>query len=114
VFIGGGGSLLAPAGERFVDSPSFPEEYKAEALAQAEALEILRGSNGAIDWSYASPPPVHLTEGGRTGRYRVRAGDLPLVDDEGESRITVADYAAAIVDVLESRRFVGERFTAAY
>jgi putative NADH-flavin reductase/pimeloyl-ACP methyl ester carboxylesterase len=114
LFVGGGGSLLSSAGERFVDSPDFPEQYKGDALAQTRALEILRGANGAIDWSYASPPPFHLVEGERTGRYRVRAGDLPIADGHGESRISIPDYAAAIVDALESRSFVGERFTAAY
>jgi putative NADH-flavin reductase len=112
--VGGGGSLLAPSGGRFVDAPDFPEQYKGEALAQTRALEILRDANGAVDWSYASPPPVDLVEGERTGRYRVRAGDLPITDAHGASRITIPDYAAAIVDTLESGRFVGARFTAAY
>jgi putative NADH-flavin reductase/pimeloyl-ACP methyl ester carboxylesterase len=114
LFVGGGGSLLSPSGQRFVDSPDFPKEYEDEALAQARALEILRGANGAVDWSYVSPPPIQLVEGERTGRYRVRAGDLPLTDEQGESRITVPDYASAIVDALEGGTFVGERFTAAY
>jgi putative NADH-flavin reductase/pimeloyl-ACP methyl ester carboxylesterase len=113
VFLGGGGSLLSPSGQRFVDLPGFPPQYRGEALAQAEALEILRGANGAVDWSYASPPPMHLVEGPRSGHYRLRAGDLPITD-EGESVITVPDYAAAIVDALESSLFVGARFTAAY
>jgi putative NADH-flavin reductase len=60
---------------------------------------------------HAAPAP-HRRE--RTGRYRVRAGDLPITDEHGESRITVPDYAAAIVDTVESGRFVGARFTAAY
>jgi putative NADH-flavin reductase/pimeloyl-ACP methyl ester carboxylesterase len=114
LFVGGGGSLLSPSGQRFVDSPDFPKEYEGEALAQAHALEILRGANGAVDWSYVSPPPIQLVEGDRTGRYRVRAGDLPITDEQGESRITVPDYASAIVDALEGGTFVGERFTAAY
>ena len=97
-----------------VDGLRILQRYKAEALAQARALEILRGANGALDWSYASPPPVHLVDGERTGRYRVRAGDLPITDRDGESLISVADYAAAVVDTLESGRFVGARFNAAY
>jgi uncharacterized protein len=56
IFVGGGGTLVSASGERFVDSPGFPQQYKGEALAQARALEILRDSDGAIDWSYASPP----------------------------------------------------------
>jgi putative NADH-flavin reductase/pimeloyl-ACP methyl ester carboxylesterase len=114
LFVGGGGSLLSPSGQRFVDSPDFPELYRPDALAQARALEVLRDANGAVDWSYVSPPPLELLEGERTGRYRVRAGDLPIVDEQGESRITIPDYAAAIVDALEGARFVGARFTAAY
>jgi putative NADH-flavin reductase/pimeloyl-ACP methyl ester carboxylesterase len=114
LFVGGGGSLLSPSGQRFIDSPDFPPEYKIDALAQARALELLRAADGIVDWSYASPPPVHLVEGERTGSYRVRAGDLPITDGQGESRISVPDYAAAIVDTLESGRFVGARFTAAY
>ena len=114
VFVGGGASLLSDSGERFVDSPDFPQEYKGEALAQAEALDILRRAEAFVDWSYASPPPIDLVDGERTGSYRARAGDLPVVDAEGESRITVPDYAAAIVDTVERARFIGERFTAAY
>jgi putative NADH-flavin reductase/pimeloyl-ACP methyl ester carboxylesterase len=114
VFSGGGGSLLSSSGERFVDLPGFPAQYKDEALAGARALELLRDANGAVDWSYASPPPMYLVEGERTGRYHVRAGDLPITDAQGESRITVPDYASAIVDTLESGRFHGARFTAAY
>ena len=114
IFLGGGGSLLSPSRVSFVDGPDFPAQYRPEALAAAAALEVLRSADGAVDWSYASPPPVHLVDAERTGRYRVRAGDLPILDEAGESRISVRDYAAAIVDTLESDRFVGERFTAAY
>jgi putative NADH-flavin reductase/pimeloyl-ACP methyl ester carboxylesterase len=114
LFVGGGASLLSPTGQRFVDASDFPQQFLPDALAQLRALEILRESNGAVDWSYASPPPVHLVDGERTGRYRVRAGDLAIIDERGESRISVPDYAAAIVDTLESDRFVGARFTAAY
>jgi putative NADH-flavin reductase len=113
LFVGGGGSLLSPSGQRFVDAPDFPHQFKGEALAQVRALEILREADGTVDWTYASPPPVHLIEGERTGRYRVRAGDLPITDGQGESRISVPDYAAAMVDTLEGGRFVGARFTAA-
>jgi putative NADH-flavin reductase/pimeloyl-ACP methyl ester carboxylesterase len=114
LFVGGGASLLSPSGQRFLDSPDFPEQYRDEALAQARALEILRDANGLVDWSYASPPPIYLVDGERTGSYRVRAGDLPITDAHGESRISVADYAAAVLDALERSSFVGARFTAAY
>jgi uncharacterized protein len=114
VFLGGGGSLKAAPGRRFVDLPQFPPEHKSEALGQAEALGLLRRSGDVLDWSYISPPPVHLVDGDRTGSYRVQAGDTPITDENGESRITVPDYAAAVVDELERGAFIGQRFTAAY
>ncbi len=109
-----GGSLEAAPGQRFVDLPRFPPEHKSEALGQAEALALLRASGDALDWSYLSPPPVHLVDGEKTGAYRVRAGNAPITDTAGDSRISVADYAAAAVDDLERGTFIGQRFTAAY
>ena len=114
LFVGGGGSLEMAPGRRFVDSPEFPEQYRGEALAQAEALAILHASDGAVTWSYASPPPVHLFDGPRTGAYRAEGGDWPVADDDGESRISVADYAAAVMDTIENGAFAGERFTVGY
>ncbi len=114
VFLGGGGSLEAEPGRRFVDLPRFPPEHKSEALGQAEALGLLRRSGDVLDWSYISPPPVHLVDGDSTGGYRVQAGNTPITDENGESRITVPDYAAAVVDELERGAFIGQRFTAAY
>ncbi|MDP9864359.1 MULTISPECIES: NAD(P)-dependent oxidoreductase [Streptosporangium] len=110
--VGGGGSLEQAPGRRFVDSPNFPKEYLAEARAQGEALDLLRAQGGALDWSYASPPPVHLVDGERTGAYRVKAGDAPI--SGADTRITIPDFAAALLDTLEEGSFVRERFTAGY
>src|SRR3954469_12822639 len=57
VFVGGGGSLEVAPGTRVIDLPGFPAEYREEALAQAEALDLLRREGGALEWSYLSPPP---------------------------------------------------------
>jgi len=59
-------------------------------------------------------PPVHLVPGDKTGCYRAEARDTPLVDERGESRISVGDYAAAIVDTVENGSFVRARFTVGY
>ncbi len=114
VFVGGGGSLLGPDGRRFVDAPQFPAQYRDTALDQADALEILRRDGDRIDWSYVSPPPVHLVPGERTGSYRAEARDTPITDEHGTSRITTGDFASAIVDVLEQRAFVRQRLTVGY
>lgn len=57
---------------------------------------------------------MHLVEGDKTGGYRAEATDTPLTDDQGESRISTGDFASAIVDALERRDFVRQRFTVAY
>ncbi|MFD3702025.1 alpha/beta fold hydrolase [Nocardia sp. NPDC058658] len=114
VFLGGGGSLEYAPGQRFVDSPNFPPQYLETARDQGEALEILRASDTSVRWSYASPPPVHLVPGEATGTYRAEARDTPITDADGESRISVGDYASAIVDALQNASFVGQRFTVSY
>ncbi|MFI6317120.1 alpha/beta fold hydrolase [Nonomuraea sp. NPDC050556] len=114
IFLGGGGSLRDPSGQRFVDSPNFPAMYLETARDQGEALEIFRAAETTVRWSYVSPPPVHLVPGDKSGTYRAEARDTPILDADGQSRITTGDYAAAIVDALENSSFVGQRFTTAY
>jgi putative NADH-flavin reductase len=114
VFLGGGGSLEDASGHRFVDSPDFPPQYLQTALDQADALAILRAARTPVEWSYVSPPPLHLVPGERTGRYRAEARDTPLADEHGESRISVGDYAAAVIDTVENGSFVRARFAVGY
>jgi putative NADH-flavin reductase len=106
VVVGGAGSLLAAPGVRLVDTPEFPEIYKTEALASADALEVLRGTGPEVDWSFLSPAPV-IDEGERTGTYRVGT-DSPV-----GSFISFADYALALVDELERPAHRRTRFTVA-
>jgi putative NADH-flavin reductase len=112
--MGGGGSLLDDDGHRFVDAPDFPVQYKAEALAQSEALELLRAAPPTLDWTYLSPPLHDLTLGEKRGGYAVRGDDRPAVSETGESAITSGDLAAAMVDELETPQYSRRRFTAAY
>jgi putative NADH-flavin reductase len=115
LFVGGGGSLRFAPGQRFVDAPQFPAQYRQTALDQAEALGVLRAATDTpVDWSYLSPPPVHLVPGARTGRYRVAAGDSPVADERGESRVSDGDFASAAVDALEQGSFRRQRFTVGY
>jgi len=114
IFSGGGGSLEAVPGKRLMDDPHFPQQYKQEAVAAAEALDIFRSSTSDVKWTYVSPPPVYLTDGDRTGIYRAEATDQPIPGHDGESRISVADLACAIVDSAENATFIGQRITTAY
>ncbi|WP_441250750.1 alpha/beta fold hydrolase [Kitasatospora sp. McL0602] len=114
VFLGGGGSLEGPDGRRFVDSPDFPAAYLETARDQTEALDLLRATDTPVEWTYVSPPPMHLTPGPRTGTYRVEARDTPLTDPDGHSSISLGDLASAVVDALEQRTFVRRRITLGY
>jgi uncharacterized protein len=112
VWVGGAGSLEVAPGVCLIDTPQFPAEWKAEALAQAEALKLFRASIGGVEWSFLSPPAM-LEPGQRSGRYRTGSDQL-LVDDKGVSRISVEDYAVALVDELERPAHPRQRFTVAY
>lgn len=114
VFCGGGGSLEVRPGVRAVDEPGFPPQYLAEALAQADALAVFRSAHTPVEWTYASPPPHHLEPGEKRGGYHARVGDTPVVDEQGESRLTSGDFAVAILYALTEHVSVNARFTAAY
>ncbi len=94
-----------------VDSPEFPAEWKEGALGARQALEDLRGEK-ELEWSFVSPAII-LQPGERTGKYRL-GGDEPVFDDKGESKISVADLAVAILDEAEKSQHIRKRFTAAY
>jgi putative NADH-flavin reductase len=111
VVVGGAGSLEIAPGTRLVDSPGFHEEWKPNALAQAEALEVYRAVDD-LDWTYVSPAAL-IEPGERVGHYR-RGGDELLVDEHGTSRITYPDYAIAIADTLERDDAYRRRITVAY
>ena len=112
VWVGGGSSLEVAPGVRLFDTPQFPAEWKTEALAQIEALQLFRASTSRVDWSYLSPP-LNIGPGQRTGQYRT-GGDQLLMDEKGESRISVEDYAVAFLDELEYPTHIRQRFTVAY
>ena len=57
---------------------------------------------------------MHLVPGERTGQYRAEVRDTPLADEHGQSRISVGDYAAAVIDTVENGSFIRARFTVGY
>ncbi len=110
VVVGGAGSLEVAPGVQLVDTPEFPAAWKGASLAQRDALAVYRGAT--LDWTYISPAAL-IRPGKRTGQYRTGTDQL-LTDEEGESRISVEDFAVAFVDEIENGRFVRQRMTAAY
>lgn len=108
---GGAANLEVAPGVRVIDTPDFPEEWKDAALGGIAFLDALRGET-QVDWTYFSPAAL-LFEGPRRGTYRAGTDQL-LTDRDGESKISFADYAIAMVDELEQHRHSRARFTAAY
>lgn len=109
--VGGAGSLKLPSGELVIDQPGFPAEWKEGAQRTAAFLDQLR-TEKVLDWVFLSPAAM-LVPGERTGRYRTGKDDL-LTDDAGESRISLEDYAVAMLDEAERPQHHRERFTVAY
>lgn len=106
VVVGGAGSLLDGEGHRLVDDPAFPDDYKGEALAFSEVLDLYRAAGEAVAWTFLSPAPAFSTAV-RTGSY-VEGGDHPA----GEA-VSVADFAVALVDEVEKDGHRGHRWTVA-
>ncbi|MDH6221072.1 NAD(P)-dependent oxidoreductase [Streptomyces pseudovenezuelae] len=113
VHMGGGASLLNNDGVRFFDAPDFPEEFKPYAIGQIRAFDAYLALDNSVTWTYLSPPPVHFAPGERTGHYRTGL-DRPVVGDDGQARISYEDYAAALVDEIETPRHLNRRFTVGY
>ena len=111
LFVGGAGSLEVKPGVQSVDLPGFPAEYKPGSLATREALNMLRQETG-LEWSFLSPS-ADLFPGQRTGTFRLGTDQL-LKDANGESRISVQDYAMAMIDEVEKPKHIRRRFTVGY
>lgn len=112
IWVGGAGSLEVAPGVKLVTVPDFPAEYKDEAIAQGEALDIFSNSGSKLDWLFVSPA-AEIFPGERSGNYRV-GGDQLLTDSEGNSRISVQDYAVALLDETEKPTQNNQRISIAY
>ncbi|MGP3973860.1 NAD(P)-dependent oxidoreductase [Streptomyces sp. 8N114] len=110
VFVGGAGSLRKPDGSRVWDTEGLPDTILQIMHAHGEALDYLRGVQD-LRWTNISPAAT-IEPGARTGTYRIGKDDL-VVDENGESHISMEDYAVAVLDEIENPRHVRERFTVA-
>ncbi|WP_226635965.1 NAD(P)-dependent oxidoreductase [Novosphingobium profundi] len=108
---GGAASLKGADGARLIDNPEFPADWKPAALSGIAFLDDLKATDD-IDWTFFSPAMI-IFEGERQGHYR-KGGDDLVVDANGESKISFADFALAMVDELEAHEHSRARFTAAY
>lgn len=109
--VGGAGSLYVNPDHTATvsDGPDFPEMFKPLAVAMAKALGELRQRKD-VKWTYISPAGDFQAEGERTGEYILGGEELTL-NSKGESVISYADYAIAMVDEITDGGHIQERIS---
>lgn len=110
IVVGGAGSLYVDETQTMkkFESPGFPEAYYPTAKYMGENLEDLQNTSG-IQWTYISPGGVFDPEGEKKGSYQ-KGKDQIILNSTGESYISYADYALAVLDEIENQQHKNERF----
>ncbi|MGE7439769.1 MULTISPECIES: NAD(P)-dependent oxidoreductase [Kitasatospora] len=111
IAVGGAGSLRKPDGTQVWDTEGLPIALLQIMHAHGDALDFYRTVSD-VRWTNFSPAAT-IEPGERTGTYRTATDDL-VVDEDGISRISIEDYALALLDEIEQPAHRGERFTAGY
>lgn len=111
IVVGGAGQLEVAPGVTLIKSGYLPAEYMPIALSHEKAAEVLKSSSG-INWTYIAPA-AYFVPGERTGKYRTGTNNL-VSDEKGESRISFADYAIALVDEIEKPKHERALFSVGY
>ena len=109
--VGGAGSLYVNPEHTVcvADGPDFPDMFEPLAAAMAKALSELRQRDD-VKWTYISPAGDFQAEGGRSGNYILGGEELTL-NEKGESVISYADYAVAMVDEIMEGGHIKERIS---
>ncbi len=109
--VGGAGSLYVDPDHTMTvsDGPDFPDIFKPLAAAMAKALGELR-ERSDVKWTYISPAGDFQADGERTGKYILGGEELTL-NSKGESVISYADYAVAMVDEIEKGDHIQQRIS---
>jgi putative NADH-flavin reductase len=110
IVVGGAGGLNVAPGVTLIDSGYLPEPFLPIAKAHHKALNVLRAST--IDWTYLAPA-AYFEPGTRTGKFRLGTDEL-IANEQHESRISMEDYAIALVDELEKPQHRRQRFSIGY
>ncbi|TQR20115.1 NAD(P)-dependent oxidoreductase [Psychrobacillus vulpis] len=111
IVVGGAGSLYVDEDKtvRVIDTPDFPDIFKPTATGQGRNLKELQETPD-IKWTFVSPAGHFDPEGKRTGSYQSGKDNL-ILNSKGDSYISYADYAIAIVDEIENPQHENERFS---
>ena len=109
--VGGAGSLYVDPGhtKTVVDVTPFPEAAMPVVNGHGKALAQLREFTD-VNWTYVSPAGDFQADGERTGKY-ILGGEELVLNSKGQSVISYADYAIAMVDEIESGKHVKERIS---
>lgn len=113
LIVGGAGTLFCAPGLRVVDSGAIPEEIMGGVRPLGDFYLNTLMNEQDIDWIFFSPAGAFDEKSERTGKFRLGKDDL-IVDENGQSHISVQDYAVAMVDELEKEEHHKERFTIGY
>ena len=109
--VGGAGSLYMDdtLTTQLYQTPDFPAVYLPVAINMAKGLEVLRKRND-VKWTYVSPAAEFEYDWERKGEYQL-AGEVFTVNANGESKISYADYAIAMVDEAEKGNHINQRIS---
>ncbi|WP_335971233.1 NAD(P)-dependent oxidoreductase [Fusobacterium polymorphum] len=109
--VGGAGSLYTDDSlkTQLFETSNFPADYMPVATNMAKGLEVLRKRND-VKWTYISPAGDFDFEAERKGDYQL-AGEVFTVNAKGESKISYADYAIAMVDEAEKGNHINQRIS---
>ncbi|MFB6453692.1 NAD(P)-dependent oxidoreductase [Chitinophaga sp. Hz27] len=111
LLVSGAASLEVAPGVKLFDSPHFPAEWKPIAAATMAGLDVLKQEND-LEWTAFSPAAM-IEPGERTGKFRLGGTQL-VTDANGNSKISSADYAVAMLDELQQPKHIKQQFTIAY
>ena len=110
--VGGAASLYTDETKTKLVFETIPEAFNGVPKNQMAAYESLKASEYK-NWTFFSPAGMFDPKGGRTGTYQIGDNDVIVKNSAGESYISYADYAIAMVDEMENKKYVGKRITAA-
>ena len=112
LMVGGAGTLFVEPGVRLIDSGMIPETILPGVKSLGEFYLNTLSKEKEVDWVFFSPA-ANLFPGKRTGKFRLGKDNM-IVDDQGESSVSVEDYAVAMIDEVEYPTHHYERFTIGY
>ena len=112
LMVGGAGSLLVAPGRQLMDEPDVPKKLLPGIRGMAKVYTDLLLPEKSVDWVFLSPA-ANMAPGERTGKFRLGKDEL-IVDERGDSNISVEDFAVAMIDELEQEKHHQERFTLGY